>query len=91
MTVGTRLAPDPGAQADHRLARAYCGPAHGRTWALGPDEAPPALVDVDLGPGTAVYRLVRHPRTRRPVRDHLGSYLYMPVQAALVPVQVTLP
>ena len=71
-----------------RVARAYCGPAHGRTWPVVTDGPPPALVDVRLGvelsAQTVQYRLVHHPRTRRPVRDHAGSYLYMPIRT--VPV-----
>jgi len=63
-----------------RRARAYCGPAHGRSWPLVSQGPPPRLVDVELGDEVVRYRLVHHPRTRRPVRDHLGTFVYMPVR-----------
>lgn len=98
----------PARRALPQVARAYCGPAHGRTWTVLPDGPPPAVVDVRLdtdsrtGGGTGAdnppqidqtvrYRLVHHPRTRRPVRDHAGSYLYMPVRTVSVGLTPTAP
>lgn len=65
--------------------RAYCGPAHGHCWDLDPYRPPPWTVDL---PGTdqpAVYRLVHAPGSQRPARDHLGNYLYVPMQHDLDP------
>lgn len=60
-------------------ARAYCGPAHGRRWELRAAAAPPSVVELTGGGQRVRYRLVHHPRTRQPARDHLGNFLYMPV------------
>lgn len=65
---------------DH--CRAYGGPAHGYSWLLAPAAAPLAAVDVVAGHRVVTYRLIHHPHTHLPARDHLGNYLYMPVCAA---------
>ena len=62
-----------------RLARAYCGPAHGQCWTVGEGDSPPFAVVLDVAQQRVSYRLVHHPRTRHPARDHQGHYLYMPV------------
>jgi len=64
----------------HGGARAYCGPAHGLSWGIAGDGPPPAVVELDTGARLVRYRLVRQPRNRQPARDHLGNYLYVPVQ-----------
>jgi hypothetical protein len=58
------------------LARAYGGPAHGQCWSIEGEDPPAEVVVVPDGPG---YRLIHHPRTHHPAKDHLGNYLYMPV------------
>lgn len=68
-----------------RHARAYCGPAHGRSWSVQTDGTPAALVDLDVDGEAVAYRLVHHPRTRRPIRDDHGSFLYMPVRRVVGP------
>lgn len=62
-----------------RYARAYSGPAHGAQWSLPAGVAVPRRVGVPVPDGTAVYRLLRHHATGRPVTDYQGVYLYMPV------------
>ena len=64
---------------DQSQARAYCGPAHGRSWTLSPDTTPPATVELRVGGQHFHYRLVYNPLTRRPAKDHLGNYLYIAV------------
>lgn len=60
-------------------AQAYCGPAHGQRWAVDEQVDVPAVVDLAVAGGSIVrYRLVTHPRTGRPARDHRGRYLYLP-------------
>lgn len=62
-------------------ARAYCGPAHGRSWRVHPDRPPPWTVDLPVdGQPIAVYRLVLRPRSRHPMRNQLGEFLYVPMQ-----------
>lgn len=61
-----------------REAQAYCGAAHGQQWPVT-EATPPAWVELPTGATTALYRLVRNPRTARPARDHLGRYLYVPM------------
>lgn len=58
--------------------RAYGGPAHGYCWPID-DEMPPEALDI--APGHPPYRLIHHPWTHQPAKDHLGNYLYMPVGA----------
>ncbi|MFG1815505.1 hypothetical protein ACGFIF_17185 [Kribbella sp. NPDC049174] len=60
------------------VGRAYGGPAHGQTWPVDDDNPPEALESVS---GGCTYRLIHHPRTHLPARDHLGNYLYMPVSS----------
>jgi hypothetical protein len=62
-----------------RLARAYCGPAHGWSWSVREQGPPPADVVLEVAAQTVTYRLVRHPRSHRPARDQRGHYLYMPL------------
>lgn len=64
-------------------AKAYCGAAHGACWSLDEAQEVPPLVTLNVGDDRLAYRLVHHPRTHRPVRDHLGNYLYLPVRQAL--------
>lgn len=72
----------PGELIDQRSARAYCGPAHGISWRVSSDEQPAASVSVRVGGEQLSYRLVVHSLTRRPARDLLGNYLYMPLEGA---------
>ena len=62
-----------------RLARAYCGPAHGRCWPLSDEVPPPTDVVLEVDEVSVSYRLIRHPRNHRPARDRRGHYLYMPM------------
>ena len=48
-----------------REAQAYCGAAHGQQWPVT-EATPPAWVELPTGATTALYRLVRNPRTARP-------------------------
>ena len=59
-------------------ARAYGGAAHGAQWTVDPVD-PPAWVELPIGSSSCLYRLVRHPPTGRPARDHLGNLLYVPL------------
>lgn len=77
------VAPAGQAPGLRELARAYCGPSHGLCWALD-SAAPPRAVDIGSGKHRVTYRLVHNPRTRRPARDYLGNYLYMPVRHDVV-------
>ena len=62
-------------------ARAYCGPAHGRAWQVNAHRPPPWTVDLHVdGQPIAVYRLVLRPRSRHPMRNQLGEFLYVPMQ-----------
>jgi hypothetical protein len=75
-------APDSPLPADpraSRLARAYCGPAHGQSWPLSEHAPPPADVVLRVATQSLTYRLIRHPGSHRPARDRSGHYLYMPV------------
>ena len=74
----SNIVPGPGHVRPTAAARAYCGPAHGQQWPIGP-EGPPAWVELPGGSSSCPYRLVRHPRTGRPARDHRGNYLYVPI------------
>src|SRR4051794_31841106 len=58
--------------------RAYCGPAHGQQWPVIGRE-PPAWVELPCGASSALYRLVRQPRTGRPAHDQLGNFFYVPM------------
>lgn len=67
-----------GAVADVE-SQAYCGPAHGQRWAVDEQVDLPAVVDLAVAGACPVrYRLVTHPRSGRPARDHQGRYLYLP-------------
>lgn len=82
--------PDPGrrggrpptpatARSGAQAARAYSGAAHRLCWFLPSEEEAPLAVDLGTDGPTQRYRLVHHPRTRRPARDHLGNLVYMPI------------
>jgi hypothetical protein len=64
---------------DSSQARAYCGPAHGRSWTLTRPSTPPETVELMVGGQQFHYRLAYNPLTRRPAKDHLGNYLYIAV------------
>jgi hypothetical protein len=70
-------APTKAISVDGGQARAYCGPAHGRSWTLTRDTTPPGTVELMVGGQQFHYRLVYNPRTRQPAKDHLGNYLYI--------------
>lgn len=64
-------------------ARAYCGAAHHQAWSLM-DGNPPGLVELPVAAGVERYRLVRHPRTGRPARDHHGNVVYVPAPESTI-------
>lgn len=66
-------------------ARAYCGPAHGHGWTVDPTDPQP-VVQLTVGAVSLCYRLIVHPRTHQPARDHQGRLLYMPVRHQPEPV-----
>jgi hypothetical protein len=63
-------------------SRAYCGPGHGRRWPVEPGGGPADVVQVQTTTGVWSYRLLVHPRTHGPARDHQGRYPYLPVAPA---------
>jgi hypothetical protein len=65
-------------------AQAYCGPAHGQRWPVEAGSGPLDVVQVQTPAGICSYRLLMHPRTRGPARDHQGRYPYLPVALAAV-------
>jgi hypothetical protein len=65
-------------------AQAYCGPGHGRRWSVEPGNGPPAVVQLQTPGGICSYRLLVHPRTHGPARDHQGRYPYLPVAGGAV-------
>ena len=69
----------PAEMTGSRLARAYCGPAHGYCWPVAAEDPPPEDVVLEIAAEPLTYRLVHHPRSRRPARDQRGRYLYMPL------------
>ncbi len=69
-----------------RQARAYCGPAHHRHWAVPPDIDPPEIVELPTPDGVTRYHLVHHPSTGHPARDYYGNLLYIPIPEASNPV-----
>lgn len=71
------LVAEPPTGVGDRWARAYCGPAHGRSWPVEQAGAPAPTATLAADGQQMRYRLVLHPQTRRPARDHLGNYLYM--------------
>lgn len=81
--------PDPVATQPAQ-SQAYCGAGHGRRWPVELGKAPPPLVRVQTPSGVHAYRLLMHPRTRGPARDHMGRYPYLPVApgASAVPLVV---
>lgn len=66
-------------------ARACGGEAHGLRWDLDPLRTPPWTVDLQVAGTAVIYRMVLHPRTRRPARDRLGQYWYVPMEHAASP------
>lgn len=80
MTEDPSEAATPAAATGDR-GRAYSGPLHGMEWALA-GAAPPAVLELTKGELRLYYRLVRHPRSQRPVRDDHGSYVYVPERDA---------
>ncbi|CAB4904070.1 MAG: hypothetical protein F2825_02240 [Actinobacteria bacterium] len=69
--------PSAGAGA---AARAWCGPGHGQEWTSPPGEVPADVVELaTAADGNWSYRLVLHPVTQRPARDHHGRLVYLPV------------
>ena len=60
-------------------ARAICGDAHGTRWIIPDVAQPPGTVDLPVLGAKTAYRLVRERSTGRPVRDHEGSFMYLPV------------
>jgi len=81
---GAEVIPGPGSRPVSGQGRAYCGPAHGQQWPVI-DREPPAWVELPCGASSALYRLVRQPRTGRPARDQLGNYLYVPMTGDRTP------
>ena len=63
-------------------AQAYCGPAHGQRWPVEPGTGPPDVVQLETPGGICSYRLLVHPHTHGPARDHQGRYPYLPVAPA---------
>jgi hypothetical protein len=74
---------DPAA-VDNEPARsqAYCGPGHGRRWPVELGVGPADVVQVQTTTGAWSYRLLVHPRTQRPARDHQGRFPYLPIALA---------
>jgi hypothetical protein len=70
-------APTQALSVDSARGRAYCGPAHGRSWTLTHETTPPETVELVVDGQQCHYRLAYNPLTRRPARDHLGNYLYV--------------
>jgi hypothetical protein len=60
-------------------AQAYCGPGHGRRWNIQAGSGPPDVVQLQTPGGVCSYRLLVHPRTHGPARDHQGRYPYLPI------------
>jgi hypothetical protein len=60
-------------------SQAYCGPGHGQQWSVEPGSGPPAVVALQTPGGVCFYRLLVHPRTHGPARDHHGRYPYLPI------------
>jgi hypothetical protein len=67
-------------------AQAYCGPGHGRRWPVEPGIGPPDVVQLQTTRGVWSYRLLVHPRTHGPARDHQGRYSYLPLDRAATEV-----
>lgn len=82
---GVALDASPHLAIDQRCARAYCGPAHGVSWAVADHQPPATAVHLLVAGEELEYQLVRHPLTRQPARDRLGNYLYMPWGETLHP------
>jgi hypothetical protein len=71
----------PAADPARRTARAYCGPAHGRSWTVDTEVDAQSIVWLRSGRAASVpYRVTLDPTTLRPARDRLGNLVYMPVR-----------
>ncbi|HEU4998598.1 MAG TPA: hypothetical protein VFT68_06605 [Lapillicoccus sp.] len=46
---------------------------------MAAEDPPPEDVVLEIAAEPLTYRLVHHPRSRRPARDQRGRYLYMPL------------
>ncbi len=80
--ASTLTNPDEGSTRPTRWARAYCGPAHGHTWALPTGESVTEHVEVAANGHTHFYRLVYDLRAHRPARDDFGHWMYLPASTA---------
>jgi hypothetical protein len=78
--VGT-IAP-PVVSPERSQSQAYGGPGHGRRWLVEPGDGPADVVQLQTTTGVRSYRLLLHPRTHGPARDHQGRYPYLPVALA---------
>ena len=58
-------------------SQAYCGPGHGQRWPVEPGSRPPGVVALQTPGGICSYRLLVHPRTHGPARDHQGRYPHL--------------
>jgi hypothetical protein len=65
--------------AEPAEAQAYCGPGHGRRWSVESGDGPADVVQLQTTRGACSYRLLLHPRSHGPARDHQGRYSYVPV------------
>jgi hypothetical protein len=65
-------------------SQAYCGPGHGQRWHVEAGGRPSDVVVLQTSGGVCSYRLLVHPRTRGPARDHQGRYPYLPVPLGAV-------
>ncbi len=75
--AGTGLEPSPGKGA--RYARAIGGEAHRCRVRLPVGTVPESLYLATEGATMATpYRLLRAPRSRRPITDDQGDYIYVP-------------
>jgi hypothetical protein len=63
-------------------SQAYCGPGDGRRWRVEPGHRPRDVVELQTASGVWSYRLLVHPETQGPARDHQGRYPYLPVAGA---------
>ena len=83
----TRLVLTPGASWGSTApaqSQAYCGTGHRQRWSVEPGSRPADVVALQTPGGICSYRLLVHPRTHGPARDHQGRYPYLPVAAGAV-------
>jgi hypothetical protein len=82
-TATRAAAADPAAvSTEPAQSQAYCGPGHGRRWPVELGVGPADVVQVQTTTGVWSYRLLVHPGTHCPARDHQGRYPYLPVALA---------